>query len=162
MAAAKGNKYAVGNSGRPSGYTSAIADKICEELASNRSLVKICEPADMPSLNTIYRWLRENKEFRDSYARAREDQADTLFNEILDISDDGRNDWMARHGNDDVGWRENGEQIQRSKLRVDARKWAASKLLPKKYGDRVEHVGDGGGPLVVQIVKLTDQSRGDG
>lgn len=72
--------------------------------------------------------------------RARETQADAIFDEILDIADDGSNDWMEKHDGEggNIGWRENGEAIQRSRLRIDARKWMAGKLRPKVYGDKVE------------------------
>ena len=67
-------------------------------------------------------------------------QADALFDEILDIADDGDNDWMERKGEDgqSLGWRENGEALRRSALRVDARKWMAGKLQPKKYSEKMQ------------------------
>lgn len=75
--------------------------------------------------------------------RAREAQADAIFDEILDIADDGSNDWMERHDAEggSIGWKENGEAIGRSRLRIDARKWMAGKLRPKVYGEKlgVEH-----------------------
>jgi hypothetical protein len=89
--------------------------------------------------------LREHEEFREQYAQAREAQADTWADEIVEIADDGSNDWLARsHGEDDEGWRVNGEHIQRSRLRVDARKWLMGKASPKKYGDKIEHDHRGG------------------
>lgn len=92
----------------------------------------------MPAMSSVFKWLGEHSAFSDQYTRAREAQADTLFDDILEIADDARNDWMARHGEDDAGWQANGEHIQRTKLRVDARKWMAGKLQPKKYGDKVQ------------------------
>jgi len=93
----------------------------------------------------VFRWLASDEAFREMYARAREAQADTLFDEILDIADDARNDWMEKRSaeGEQVGWQENGEAIRRSQLRIDARKWMAGKLRPKKYGDKldVEHGG---------------------
>lgn len=87
----------------------------------------------MPGLSTVFRWLAENELFRDNYARAREVQADVLADEILEIADEGRNDTYV----DDEGReRTDYDVVARSKLRVDARKWIASKLLPKKYGER--------------------------
>jgi len=90
----------------------------------------------------VFRWLADDRylQFREQYARAREAQADALFDEILVIADDGTNDWMERKNQDDqnIGWRENGEALRRSQLRVDARKWMASKLQPKKYGDKLD------------------------
>jgi len=125
--------------GRPSDYEQVIADIICEHIADGVSLREICRGEDMPNKATVFRWLAAHAEFRDQYARAREAQADTLADELLDIADDGDNDWMERKGEDgqSLGWKENGEAIQRSKLRVDTRKWIASKLKPKKYGEKL-------------------------
>lgn len=125
---------------RPSEFTQEIADNICEKIADGLSLREICKADELPNRSTVFRWLSSNESFRDQYARAREAQADTIFDEILDIADDGRNDWMLRIGADDqeLGWKENGEALRRSQLRVDARKWMAGKLRPKKYGDKIE------------------------
>ena len=133
--------------GRPSSYTVELAAEICSRLASGESLKSICRDEAMPGLTTIYRWLASNDQFRDLYTRAREDQADTLADEIIEISDDGRNDWMLRNGERDNGWVANGENVQRSRLRVEARKWIAAKLKPKKYSDRLELTGKEGGPI---------------
>lgn len=129
--------------GRLSSYSERAAFVICSRLADGESLRNICEDQHLPSARTVHRWLNENEDFRQQYAHAREAQADHLFDEILDITDDGRNDWMERRGEEDAGWVTNGENIQRSKLRVDARKWMAGKLRPKKYGDKqeIEHSG---------------------
>jgi hypothetical protein len=120
--------------GRPSSFTQDTADTICERLINGDSLRKICKADDMPNAATVCRWLADNERFREQYARAREAQADTLADEILDIADDGTNDWVADREEED-GFKYNGDAVQRSKLRVDARKWIAAKLLPKKYGD---------------------------
>jgi hypothetical protein len=80
-------------------------------------------------------------EFAEQYAHARDSQADTLADEILDIADDGSNDYMG----DDETY--NGDAVARSKLRVDARKWIASKLKPKKYGDKTLLGSDPENPL---------------
>lgn len=123
---------------RPSTYTKAVALEICGRLVEGESLRSICRSEDMPPAGTVFRWLDAHESFREQYARAREMQADLFADELLDISDDGRNDWMERnHGDEDPGWVINGEHIQRSRLRVDTRKWIASKILAKKYGDRV-------------------------
>lgn len=84
------------------------------------------------------RWLGVNETFRDQYARAREMQADALFDDILSIADDGRNDWMLKNFGEDTRWVENGEALRRSALRVDARKWMAGKLKPKQYGEKID------------------------
>lgn len=141
--------------GRPSTYNEAIADIICERLANGESLKAMCEEDDLPSKSTVFKWLAEQQGFSDKYARAREAQADALFDDILSIADDGRNDWMERKDaeNENMGWRENGEALRRSQLRIDARKWMAGKLRPKKYGEKieVEHAGR------VSLTSMTDE-----
>ena len=136
--------------GRPTLYNEQIASAICAEMAEGRSLRSICRDDGMPSLTAVFTWLAKHPEFADQYARAREAQADALFEEVLEIADDARNDWMERNG-EDAGWQLNGEHVQRSRLRVDARKWMAGKLRPKVYGDKMQHTGEGGGPIVVNI-----------
>lgn len=136
----------------------AAAQKIiCERLMEGESLRSIVCAEGMPGRSTVHRWLADDTEFRDQYARARAIQADTLFDEMLDIADDGSNDWIERRRED--GSTEtvlDHEHVQRSKLRVDTRKWMASKLAPKKYGDdlMLRHADADGGPL-----DLNDEAR---
>jgi hypothetical protein len=113
---------------------------ICERISNGESLRQICDGDDMPAASTVFVWLSNDSAFSEQYARAREAQADAIFDEILLIADDGRNDWVERKDQEDanLGWRENGEAIRRSQLRIDARKWMAGKLRPKKYGDKLE------------------------
>ena len=125
--------------GRPSEFTQETANAICDRLSDGESLRSICSDDEMPGKTTVFIWLREHEAFRNQYALAREVQADMLFDDCLDIADDARNDWMERRGEEDAGWVANGEHIQRSKLRIDARKWMASKLRPKVYGEKVNH-----------------------
>lgn len=139
--------------GRPSIYSPDLAAAICAELADGRSLRSVCRDESMPNKATVFRWLAENKEFCDQYARAKEEAADALVDDILEIADDGRNDWMERAGDDaGVAWVLNGEHVQRTKVRIDARKWIAAKLKPKKYGDKVQQEvsGPNGGPVQVE------------
>lgn len=126
--------------GRHSEYNTEMADRICERIANGESLKAICEEEGQPSKSTVFKWLNENEAFSDKYARAREAQADALFDDILSIADDGRNDWMERKDaeQENMGWRENGEALRRSQLRIDARKWMAGKLRPKKYGEKLD------------------------
>jgi hypothetical protein len=120
-------------------YSDALAEKICDLLADGLSLREICRQEDMPNKSNVLRWLKNNETFRDQYARAREDQADAFADEIIEIADDASNDWMERNDDDNEGWQANHDHINRSRLRIDSRKWAASKLAPKKYGDKVEN-----------------------
>lgn len=133
--------------GRPSSYSADTADRICELLASGQPLNKICAREDMPSIPTVMAWLWRDtphkEEFLNKYTRAREQQAETYADQIISIADDDSEDAIFVEGKDGTGEtafpKANREFIQRSHLRVEARKWIASKLLPKKYGDRKEH-----------------------
>lgn len=125
--------------GRPRAYTPELGDLLCAEIAEGKSMARICNGNEaLPTARTVYKWLREEPEFLRNYELAKADQADFLAEEILEIADNGSNDWIAEHGDDGAvtAYKLNGEAIQRSRLRVDARKWIASKLKPKKYGDR--------------------------
>jgi len=121
---------------RPTDFTPELAKHICQQLAEGRSLRSICEAVDMPARSTVYEWLDAGLHgFPDQYARARMRQADTMLEEIIEIADDGTNDFMTITKGDTSYVVENKEWTSRSKLRVDARKWAMSKMAPKKYGD---------------------------
>lgn len=113
-------------------FSQEIFDEICVRIAEGESLRKICKDDKMPSLVAVWKWLNNSEELVKQYTRAREEQAETFVDEILDIADDNK---------DDTSIDENGkliinqEVIARSRLRVDSRKWIASKLKPKKFGD---------------------------
>ncbi len=135
--------------GRPSDYGPAVATEVCRRLANGQSLREIARDSDMPSMTTVFNWIGVHPEFLEQYTRAKAAMAEHFAEDLLDIADDGNNDWMERKGEDgqSLGWRENGEALQRSKLRVDTRKWLLSKLLPKKYGERIQHANDPDNPL---------------
>lgn len=109
--------------GRPSKFSQDLAEKICEQIAHGKSLRAICAEDDMPSTSTVCKWLNENQDFSEQYARARGRQADHYFEEIVEIADSVEADSAA---------------VAKARLQVDARKWAASKLAPKKYGEKTE------------------------
>lgn len=119
--------------GRPSSYTAEIAEKICNEIAETTiPLCKICEREDMPSLSAVYEWIGKHPEFAEKYARAKSDQAERFANEIVEIAD-------------------SEPDPKKAAVRIDARKWVAAKLLPKKYGDRqqIEFPDKDGNPQAV-------------
>ena len=120
--------------GRPSKYSKELASKICMQIVMGKSLRTICSADEMPSVQTIFNWFDQHPEFLDQYARAKEEQADTFAEDIVDIADDGTNDFVK---NKDGGYEFRGEHVQRSKLRVDTRKWLMSKFKAKKYGDKI-------------------------
>lgn len=124
--------------GRPSAFTQELADQICERLANGESLKSICAADGMPNRATVFRWLGAHADFRDTYARAREAQADALFDEIINIADtpmQGEKTKTDKDGNVEVT---TGDMIEHRKLQVEARKWMAGKLRPKVYGDKLD------------------------
>ena len=132
-------------------YNPEIANRICQELIDGYSLRAICAADGMPDKSTVLRWLQNDElpEFRDQYARARELQAETLLDEVLEIADDESND-MVDGANGLTG---NAVAVSRSRVRIDARKWAMSKLAPKKYGDKLD-VTSGGEKIPSGIVEV--------
>lgn len=153
--------------GRPPSYGPETERAILELMCKGRFLAEICQLEGMPHVATVMRWMDPQETtfrvgFRESYARAREICADRLAGEALAIADDPSGDWITRYdkriGQDvDVPDLEN---VQRSRLRVDTRKWAASKLYPARYGDKVaaEISGPDGGPIQSQSVVVDIQA----
>ena len=150
--------------GRPSSYTQEVGDEICERMCNGESLRAICDPDSMPNRATVFRWLGKDQKFRDQYAHAREEQADSIFDECLQIADDATNDYMTTQDADGAtGYKLNGEHVQRSKLRIDTRKWMAGKMRPKKYGEKIQQEisGPDGEPLQINpSQKLTELLSG--
>lgn len=115
----------------------------------------------MPSARTVYRWLREDEDFHHQYVHAREEQADNMLWEVLAISDDNSRDTNEI----EIALGVKVEQvdhdvIQRSKLRVDTRKWAMAKLAPRKYGDKLDLTTGGDKlPAAPQFYVLPDGTR---
>jgi len=105
--------------GRPSKYTPELATEFCRRLALGEAVLQITNDPAMPSRETIYTWLKTRPDFLDIYTQARSQQADAYAEQVVI---EAFNSHVAQIG----------------KLRVDALKWAASKIAPKKYGDKVE------------------------
>ena len=126
--------------GRPSKYTEELGSEICARLAEGESMRKIAKDEAMPSTVTMFTWLRVHTEFLNQYDRAKEECADMYAEEIVEIADDSTNDYIdVKDENGATGaTRLNTEHVQRSRLRVDTRKWIASKLKAKKYGDKIQ------------------------
>jgi len=168
--------------GRPSDYTPELGDLICSLLASGKSLNSICASVEeIPSITTVINWLAKGEhkaeefpefaEFLAKYLRARETQADIIFDECLQIADNATDDIGFLTSEDNHG--EGGKAvikhsaIQRAKLQIDTRMRMAGKLKPKRYGDKTttEVVGKDGGPvqitgIEVSFVGATPDSKG--
>jgi transposase-like protein len=145
--------------GRPSTYSPELASRICDRLVEGISVREVCEGVDMPAPSTVFLWLQKHKEFSEQYARALEARTEAMADDILEIADNGTNDFKVRtlaDGTADLVV--DSDHIQRSRLRIDARKWLMSKMAPKKYGDKIENTiqGPEGGP--VQVVSKIERT----
>jgi transposase-like protein len=133
-------RYEAAPIGRPSEFTQETADAICHRISEGESLRQVCRDADMPDRSTVYKWLRAIPSFAGQYRRARELLVEHWADELVDIADDTALDTVTKVTPQGREYEAvDHEHIQRSKLRVDTRKWLMSKLCPRQYGDRVEH-----------------------
>ncbi len=123
--------------GKPSEFTQEVADVICSRIMAGESLKSICRADGLPEERTVYNWLNKHESFVQQYVRAREVQADVMVDEIIPIADEELDP-------------------QRAKVRIDARKWVAAKVRPKKYGDKLtaEVQGADGGPISMRIERV--------
>lgn len=141
-------------------YTPERANFILEKLAEGVSLREICrEYEDTPDESTVRKWAIDDVEgFRVRFVTAKMLGHESMADEIFDIADDGRNDWMTRH-NERTGVSEevpNNEHMNRSRLRVDTRKWYLAKVLPKIYGDKLAVTGADGGAFKTENVTVIE------
>jgi len=111
-----------------------IFKEIISDIESGLSLRKSLNKKGRPSNEVFYKWIDSNEDKVKLYARACESRADSIFEEILEISNHTEEDHTPFTGSN---------VIQRDKLKIDARKWMLSKMNPKKYGDKIDHTTDG-------------------
>ena len=123
--------------GRPTKYSPDIALQICIYLGEGESIRRVCEREDMPAMSTVFLWLKDNKEFSEQYARAKEAAVEAMAEEILDLSDGAIG--VIKGGAE----KKSSALAQAVRLQVDTRKWLMSKLKAKKYGDKVDLTSDG-------------------
>ncbi len=141
----------------PTKRTKEIEQEILSRLSKGETLSEICRDAHMPSVQSYREWCRSDKTLEIAHGKARDDGFDAIAEECLRIAEDGANDWMTKNAGDATGWLMNGEHVQRSKLRVETRLKLLAKWDPRRYGDKTQVTGDGGGPvlgtLTVEYVK---------
>ena len=127
--------------GRPTKYTPELAAAICEDISNSSCGIHQIAKNHNVTATSIMEWLGKYKEFAEMYARAKDLQADYMAKEMIEIADEATRDTITdpETGNEYA----NNEWIQRSKLRVETRKWLAAKLAPKKYGDKIDVTTDG-------------------
>jgi len=115
--------------------------EIIDRISSGESLRFILYPnraEHLPSISTFLLWISEDKALSEQYARAMEMRAAIIFEEMFEIADDASNDFMTIQKGDVSYEVENKEVVSRSRLRIDTRKWALSRMNPKKYGERIQ------------------------
>lgn len=124
--------------GRPSGYSQKLANEICGQLSEGYSLRKILKEDNMPSMATVFNWLSVHEQFLEQYTRAKNETADALAEDIQDIAD------RTLKGEYDPN---------AARVAIDAYKWTAAKLKPKKYGEKLDHTS-GGKELPAPILNI--------
>lgn len=150
----------MAKTGRPTDYNEAIADAICERIADGESLRSICDDPEMPARSTVFKWLSRHTAFADQYARAREAQADAIFDDILSIADTPVIGEKTKTDSEGKTETTTADMIEHRRLQVDARKWMAGKLRPKKYGDKLD-VEHGISSEVSQLLEMVNgKTRG--
>ena len=129
-------------------YTPEIGEEICVRLMGGETLKEISEDPRFPNRRTVARWLHRDAKFRENYISARQVAMEIMGEELIEIADDTSNDYMERERHD--GSFEtvvNHENINRSRLRVDARKWLMAKLAPSRFADAPKPDGSKENPL---------------
>ena len=118
---------------------------IFTEMAQGKSLRQILDHDDtLPSRRLFYEWMAKDSVLSNHYEAISQLRADMMFDEMIEIADDGTNDFMTKEIGDGVEVQVlNSEHIQRSRLRIDARKWILSKMVPKKFGDKTDITTNG-------------------
>jgi hypothetical protein len=160
---------AMSKKGPVCGYTQEFGDVVCARISIGESLAQISKGKGMPSLPTIYKWIRTFDQFKVQYDRAKLEAADTMVDQILDISDNGVYDELLVDGLPLLD--ENGKTVKvktqvgiaHANLRVKARQWIAAKLKPQTYGDKIqtELTGANGGPIATINVEMTAKEAAD-
>ena len=114
-------------------FSQKIFDKLCERVAEGEAVHNICAEKGMPSRVTFYKWLRDDDDLANSYVRAREEQADRVVDECIAIADQC-------------------DDASKARVQIAARQWKASKMAPKRYGDKLALTGGDGGPIKTATV----------
>ncbi len=128
-----------------------IFNYVCKEIESGKTLRNILKEDKMPSSRTFFAWLDLYPDKVKQYARATELRAEAIFDDILSIADQNENDTYINDFGLEVV---NNDVIQRSRLRIDARKWVLSKLNPKKFGDKTDVTSGGEKLQTIQSIQV--------
>jgi len=132
---------------RPTDYSETLAATICEALVEGRSLRAVCRDDAMPSISSVMLWLTKYPAFSEQYAKATEERAAGMFEDMFDIADDVEAEPAS---------------VAKARLRVDTRKWALARMNPKKYGDKqttVHEDPDGNNPFASLMEAVSGSGR---
>ena len=125
--------------GRPTIFTEILAAKICQRIADGESIRAVCSDPNMPSTTAIFRWIASGKYdgFRQLYEASMQIRLETLGDGLIELAD-------APIERNAAGMVDSGA-VQMRRLQIETRRWILSKLLPRKYGDRMglDHQGEG-------------------
>ncbi len=136
--------------GRPSDYTQEMANEICQDISSGKSLRAICRDENRPSIATIFKWMRDYPDFLKQYEVATSERADYQLEELNDIGEEAVN--YAKTSDD----KNVSAVITAYKLKADNMRWTMSKIKPKKYGEKVDVTSDGEKIQNTILVKFDD------
>lgn len=128
-----------------------IIEDVIARISTGETLRDICRTEGFPGVTQVYEWMKQDEDFSERFARARESGHDVIADECMAIADNASNDWMEDNDPDNPGYRLNGEHVQRSKLRIETRLKLLAKWSPRKYGDKLELAGDKDAPLTVVV-----------
>lgn len=128
--------------GRPTDYTQELADEICERIANGESLRQICFEESKPSMVTIFRWLKDKDDFCNNYIRSREIQGDAIYEDIVRL---------------EKAVEDKKIPFQDARVIIDSMKWRAAKMLPKKYGDKLD-LGHSGA-MTIEVVRFGENKN---
>ena len=122
--------------GRPTLYNEKLANKIYIAIStSSKGITRLCkEDKSLPDQDTVYKWIADKPEFLEIYLKAKRNQMNYLCEQMLDIADDTEHDYKKNREGNIVA---NNELVNRSRLKIDTRKWLMAKLMPKVYGDKI-------------------------
>jgi hypothetical protein len=143
-----------------------ILDALEVWISEGKTLREFCRQDGMPSWTTVYKWIEADEDAAKRIACARARGEDAIAQECFAIADDASNDWMVENDKkgEAVGWKLNGDHVQRSKQRIWTRLQLLAKWNPKKYGDKItqEVQGADGGPIKVDAtVRFVRPSNAD-
>ena len=147
---------------RPTKLTDNLRKKILNKISDGYSVRKLCADRKYPTRDMFYKWIREDASFAEDYEKATQYRADFLADEILEIADDDLGDFDVRDLDDETIAKIDQIRLARAKVKIDARKWIAAKMSPKKYGNNVkvesDNKHDHAGSVTIEI---TDYSAAE-